>query len=72
MYVYGAGKTLPVADAQEAWVVEMAFSSEGTGGLWVIQCVPEGEFFISANKFRIREITSGNPDIYMEKHFVML
>ena len=30
---YGTGETLPVADPQEAWVMEMAPSPDGTGGL---------------------------------------
>jgi dipeptidase len=59
---YGTGETLPVADSQEAWVIEMAPSPEGTGGLWVAQRVPDGEFFIAANEFRIRDIIPGNPD----------
>ncbi|MDR2395570.1 MAG: C69 family dipeptidase [Endomicrobium sp.] len=59
---YGTGETLPVADSQEAWVIEMAPSPEGTGGLWVAQRVPDGEFFVAANEFRIRDIVPGNPD----------
>ena len=59
---YGTGETLPVADKNEAWVMEMAPSPAGVGGLWVAQRVPDGQFFVAANEFRIREITSGNPD----------
>lgn len=59
---YGTGETLPVADSQEAWVIEIAPSPEGTGGLWVAQRVPDGEFFVAANEFRIRDIIPGNPD----------
>ncbi|MCB1223635.1 MAG: C69 family dipeptidase, partial [Mesotoga sp.] len=40
---YGTGETLPVADPNEAWVIEMAPSPEGTGGLWVARRVPDGE-----------------------------
>ena len=59
---YGTGETLPVADKNEAWVMEMAPSPAGVGGLWVAQRVPDGQFFVAANEFRIREITPGNPD----------
>ncbi|MDR2573065.1 MAG: C69 family dipeptidase [Desulfovibrio sp.] len=59
---YGTGETLPVADGREAWVMEMAPSPTGTGGLWVAQRVPDGHYFIAANEFRIRDIIPGNPD----------
>lgn len=59
---YGTGETLPMADKDEAWVMEMAPSPEGVGGLWVAQRVPDGHFFVAANEFRIREIIPGNPD----------
>lgn len=41
---YGTGETLPMADKDEAWVMEMAPSPEGVGGLWVAQRVPDGHF----------------------------
>jgi dipeptidase len=57
---WGTGETLPVGDAKEAWVIEMApvpLHYEGpAGGLWVAKLVPDGEFFIGANEFRIRDI----------------
>ena len=53
---YGTGETLPVADPHEGWVIEMAPSPEGEGGLWVAKRVPDGEIFVAANEFRIREI----------------
>ncbi|MDR1941293.1 MAG: C69 family dipeptidase [Endomicrobium sp.] len=59
---YGTGETLPVADSNEAWVIEMAPSPEGTGGLWAAQRVPDGHYFIAANEFRIRDIIPDNPD----------
>ena len=59
---YGTGETLPVADANEAWVIEMAPSPTGTGGLWVAQRVPDGHFFVGANEFRIRELQPDSPD----------
>jgi dipeptidase len=59
---YGTGETLLVADGDEAWVMEMAPSPAGTGGLWVAQRVPDGHFFVAANEFRIREVVPGDPD----------
>ncbi len=64
---YGTGETLPVADPNEAWVMEMAPSPEGTGGLWVAKKVPDGEFFVAANEFRIREINPDDPDMMVGK-----
>ena len=61
--LYGTGETLPVADTEEAWVFEMAPSPEGTGGLWVAKKVPDGEIFVGANQFRIREVDPDDPDI---------
>ena len=61
--LYGTGETLPVADPEEAWVMEMAPSPEGTGGLWVAKKVPDGEIFAAANEFRIRDVIPGDPDM---------
>ena len=43
---YGTGETLPIGDKEEGWIIEMAPSPEGTGGLWVAKKVPEGEVFL--------------------------
>lgn len=64
---YGTGETLPVADPNEAWVIEMAPSPEGTGGLWVAKRVPDGEVFVAANQFRIREVDTENQDFLYGK-----
>jgi len=64
---YGTGETLPVADKNEGWVIEIAPSPEGKGGLWVAKRVPDGEIFVSANEFRIREIDTNDPDILYSK-----
>ncbi|HDP78947.1 MAG TPA: dipeptidase [Mesotoga infera] len=64
---YGTGETLPVADPNEAWIIEMAPSPEGTGGLWVAKKVPDGEVFVAANQFRIREIDPEDSDFLFGK-----
>jgi dipeptidase len=60
---YGTGEVLPVADKNEAWVFEMAPSPEGVKGLWVAKKVPDGEVFVAANEFRIRDIDPKDPNI---------
>jgi dipeptidase len=67
---YGTGETLPMADAKEGWVMEMAPSPEGDGGLWVAQRVPDGHFFIAANEFRIRDLDPKNPDQMIGKRTI--
>ncbi len=66
--LYATGETLPVADTEEAWIFEMAPSPEGTGGLWVAKRVPDGEIFVAANQFRIREIDPKDPDIMFSEN----
>ncbi len=65
---YGTGETLPVADKNEGWVIEMAPSPEGKAGLWVAKKIPDGEIFVSANEFRIREIDRDDPDMMYSKN----
>ena len=65
---YGTGETLPVADPREAWVIEMAPGPDGFPGLWVAQKVPDGEVFVAANQFRIREIDPENKDQRIGAH----
>jgi dipeptidase len=56
---YSTGETLLVADADEAWVFEMcALPSEVHHSAWVAQRVPDGEAFVAANEFRIRDVPS--------------
>ena len=56
---YGTGETLLVGDPEEAWVMEMCCGTgDSTSGLWVAQKVPDGEIFVAANEFRIRDISS--------------
>ena len=72
---YGTGETLVFADPEEAWVIEICSSLDEAdgGGLWVAQKIPDGEVFVAANEFRIREIVAGNPDqIYSKDLFTKL
>ncbi len=66
---YGTGETLIFADPEEAWVIEMCSSldEEDGGGLWVAQKIPDGEVFVAANEFRIREVVQGDPDMLYSK-----
>ncbi|MBN3038697.1 MAG: C69 family dipeptidase [Candidatus Omnitrophica bacterium] len=65
---YGTGETLPIGDTEEGWIIEMAPSPEGEGGLWVAKKVPDGEIFVAANELRIREVDPDDPDmLYCDK-----
>lgn len=60
---FSTGETLLVGDENEAWVFEMcALPDEQYHSAWVAQRVPDGDVFVAANEFRIREVSSGNPD----------
>jgi len=62
---YGTGETLLVGDPEEAWVFEMCCgTADSTGGLWVAQRVPDGEIFVEANEFRIRNIID-NDNVFL-------
>lgn len=66
---YGEGETLLVADADEAWVFEMcALPSETHHSAWVAQRVPDGEVFVAANTFRIRDVPGDDPDQLHSDH----
>lgn len=70
---YSDGETLLVADAGEAWVMEMcALPSEDdwNHSAWIAQRVPDGHVFAAANTFRIREIPADpatRPDLIFPK-----
>lgn len=68
---YGTGETLIYGDPEEVWVMEMCGGTpSGKGGYWVAQKVPDGQFFVAANQFRIREIDPENPDqVYCQNLF---
>ena len=66
--LWGTGETLLVADKDEGWVLEMQPHPSGKGGFWIAQRVPDGEFFVAANQFRIHAIKEGDPNqIYNPK-----
>lgn len=68
---YGEGETLLVADEQEAWVFEMcSLPSEQFHSAWVAQRVPEGEMFVAANTFRIREVPSAQYEQICSSHLI--
>jgi dipeptidase len=65
---YGVGETLLFADPKEGWVMEMCSSPDGSGGLWAARKVPEGDIFVSANTFRIREIDPEDHNLLYSKN----
>ncbi|MCK9442415.1 MAG: C69 family dipeptidase [Methanothrix sp.] len=66
---YGTGETLIFGDPTDVWVIEMCGGTpSGTGGYWVAQRVPDGQVFVAANEFRIREIDANNPDQIFSKN----
>lgn len=68
---YSEGETLLVADLDEAWVFEMcALPSEVHHSAWIAQRVPDGEVFVAANTFRIRDIPGDDPDQMHSDHLL--
>lgn len=64
---YSGGETLLVADVDEAWVFEMcALPSETHHSAWIAQRVPDGEMFVAANTFRIRDIVGGDDQLFSD------
>ena len=59
---HGTGETLPVADPEEAWVIEMVPGTKDVPGFWAAQKVPDGEVFVAANELRIRELDPDDPN----------
>ena len=60
---FSTGETLLVGDEKEAWVFEMcALPDEKYHSAWVAKRVPDGEYFVAANTFRIREVVRDDPD----------
>ncbi|HWR37959.1 MAG TPA: C69 family dipeptidase [Patescibacteria group bacterium] len=66
---YGTGETLLVGDPNEGWVMEMAgYDMNGTNGVWVAQRVPDDEFFVASNQFRIRDVRPDAEDMMYSKN----
>jgi len=64
--LYSTGETLLVADEKEAWVFEMcALPHEEHHSAWVAKRVPDGEFFVAANQFRIRDLVKDDADSFL-------
>jgi dipeptidase len=60
---FSTGETLLVGDEKEAWVFEMcALPDKKYHSAWVAKRVPDGEYFVAANTFRIREVIKDDPD----------
>ncbi|MFN0031776.1 MAG: dipeptidase [Flavobacteriales bacterium] len=60
---FSTGETLLVGDEDEAWVFEMcALPDEKYHSAWVAQRVPDGDMFVAANEFRIRNLVLNDPD----------
>lgn len=69
---YSTGETLLVGDENEAWVLEMcALPDDEYHSVWVAQRVPDGEFFVAANEFRIRYLKKNDPDNFMFSRFLI-
>ena len=67
---YGWGETLTVTDPNEAWVFEVCASPDKKSALWAAKKVPDGEVFVEANIFRIRELDPENPDIMFSPNLI--
>jgi len=67
-----AGCAVPVVDKKEAWIMEIFGPGENwtpgsgkPGAVWCAQRVPDGEVTCNANRSRIGEVDSLNPDDFM-------
>ena len=60
---YGWGEILLVADTEEGWVFEICPTPEGKSALWVAQKVKDGEVFVDANIFKIRDVKKDDPQM---------
>jgi len=69
---YGWGETLLLADKKEGWVFEISCDPEGKSAVWVAKKVPDGEFFVAANIFRIREVDPHDPNMMYSSNLFAL
>lgn len=67
-----AGVALPIADGQEAWLMEIfgpgadwTPESGRPGGVWCAQRIPDGEVGCSANRSRIGVVDLNDPDRFL-------
>ncbi len=69
---FSTGETLLVGDEKEAWVFEMcALPDTKYHSAWVAKRVPDGEYFVAANTFRIRDVIKNDPDNFQySKHLI--
>lgn len=60
---YSSGESFSVADANEAWILEMIGKGEGnTGTVWVAVRIPDGYISGHANQARITTFPLNDPD----------
>jgi dipeptidase len=60
---YSEGESFSVADANEAWILEMIGKGTGnTGALWVARRIPDGYVSAHANQARITQFPLNDPD----------
>jgi dipeptidase len=63
---YSEGESFSVADANEAWILEMLGHGEGEkGALWVAARIPDGYVSAHANQARITTFPLNDPDNYL-------
>jgi dipeptidase len=60
---YGWGEILLVGDTEEGWIFEICPTPEGKSALWVAQKVKDGEVFVDANMFKIRDVKKDDHDM---------
>lgn len=66
---FGYGESLIIADKNEAWVFEISSTPSGEGAMWVAKKVPDGEIFVAANQFRIRDVSKNSDILHSQSLF---
>ncbi len=63
---YSSGESFSIADANEAWILEMIGKGEGrNGAVWVAVRIPDGYVSAHANHARITKINFNDPENYL-------
>jgi dipeptidase len=63
---YSSGESFSIADANEAWIMEMIGKGEGRkGAVWVAVRIPDGYVSAHANHARITKIKFNDPENYL-------